>query len=60
MRVTKISLILLAAITLVLGGCQDEDRPLSYNKGVYAGKPDKALTSAQVEALRHRGGRQKD
>lgn len=60
MRVTKFSLFLLAAITLILGGCKDTDRPLSYNKGVYAGKADQKLTSEQVEALRHRGDYQKD
>ncbi len=60
MRVTTFSLFLLAATAPVLGGCQDTDRPLTYNKGVYAGKPEKALTSEQVEALRHRGEHQKD
>ena len=59
MQVAKYSLIILAA-TLILGGCKDTNRPLSYNKGVYAGKPDKALTAEQVEALRHRGDHQKD
>lgn len=60
MSVTKFSVFFLAAITLVLGGCKDTGRPLSYNKGVYGGKVDKALTSEQVDSLRHRGGHQRD
>ena len=53
MRVISLSLALAGA--LALAGCKDTDRPLSYNKGVYAGKADTKLTSGQVEALRLRG-----
>ncbi len=58
MRVISISFIL--AGTLVLTGCKDSsDRPLSYDKGVYAGKAEPKLTANQVEALRHRGALQR-
>jgi hypothetical protein len=56
MRLITFSLFLASA--LVLAGCEGTDRPTSYNKGVYGGKADTKLTPKQVEALRHRGGRQ--
>lgn len=59
MYFTKLTFCLLAA-ALVVGGCKDERRPLSYEKGVYGGKKDTALTSEKLHALRHRGGHQKD
>lgn len=55
MRARQISVFLLAASILALGGCRDNDRPLSYEKGVYGGKPDKELSPEQVETLRQRG-----
>ncbi|MDH3581150.1 MAG: hypothetical protein OEM91_11065 [Hyphomicrobiales bacterium] len=60
MRVTKLSLFLLAATTLILGGCKDTDRPLNYEKGVYRGMADKPLAREQLDALRQRGNYQKD
>jgi hypothetical protein len=61
MRVTKFSVFLVAAMMLVLGGCEETGRLLSNDdKGTYAGKSDTALTSEQVNALRHRGNYQKD
>jgi len=57
MRVISFALVL--AGTLVLTGCKDTDRPLSYEKGVYGGKADTALTAGQREALRHRSGLQR-
>lgn len=53
MRVMSLALTLAGA--LALAGCKDTDRPLSYDKGVYGGKPDTKLTAEQVEALRQRG-----
>ena len=57
MRVVSVFLIL--AGTLVLAGCKDTGRPLSYKKGVYGGKADTKLNTGQLEALRHRGGLQR-
>lgn len=59
MRVKPYPLLMMAAAALALAGCKDTDRPLSYDKGVYAGKPDQELTSDQVEALRQRGTHQR-
>ncbi len=53
-----ISITLAIAGSLALAGCQDTDRPLSYNKGVYGGKADTKLKAAQVQTLRHRGMQQ--
>ena len=55
MKLRKISTLVLAVTPLLLAGCKDTDRPLSYEKGVYGGKADTKLTSEQVEALRQRG-----
>jgi len=57
MRMISYSLLLASA--LALAGCEDTDRPTSYNKGVYGGKADTKLTTEQLEALRHRGGSQR-
>lgn len=57
MRVISFALIL--AGTLVLAGCKDTDRPLSYEKGIYGGEADTGLTADQREVLRHRGGLQR-
>lgn len=61
MRLIKISrgivcACLTAAALLVLQGCRDSEqgRIVLYEKGKYLGKADKALTAAQIEALRFR------
>jgi hypothetical protein len=50
-----VSLLVLA--TLGLGGCREEEqgRPISLEKGEYAGKPDTPLTEEQLRALQQRG-----
>lgn len=60
MRVARLSLVL-AAVVLAgsLIGCRDTNRPTSYEKGVYGGKPDQKLTPEQLRALRQRGAYQK-
>jgi len=55
MRLRGMAAALLAGTALVLSACNETDRPLSYEKGVYQGKKDTALSSEQVEALRQRG-----
>lgn len=55
MRVIILGLLLVGPA--VLASCKDTNRPLTYNKGEYAGKPDTKLTPEQVEALRQRGMR---
>ena len=57
MRLILYSLFLVGAFALA--GCEGTDRPTSYNKGVYGGKADTKLTAEQLEALRHRGGVQR-
>lgn len=57
MRLTGILALLIAPLLLALAGCNESNRPLSYDKGVYGGKPDAQLTSEQVEELRQRGMR---
>lgn len=52
-----ISFFLVIAGVLALAGCKDTDRPLTYNKGVYAGEPDTELSDEQVDGLRQRGKR---
>jgi hypothetical protein len=53
--------LVLAGIALVAQGCREEEqnRPLTYDKGSYQGQPDQALTDEQVEALRQRSAGQK-
>lgn len=52
--------VLLAALLLtpivLLSGCREEEqnRPLSHQKGVYQGKPDTSLSDNAVETLRQR------
>lgn len=43
-----------------LAGCreQEQDRPLTYEKGVYQGQPDDALADDTLETLRQRAQRQ--
>lgn len=50
----NVAIFLILGGIVALAGCNDTDRPLSYNKGEYAGKPDTDLTSEQVETLRQR------
>ena len=57
MKATSIGIWLaLAGIVLMAQGCREEEqnRPLTYDKGTYQGQPDPALTEQQVEALRQR------
>ena len=51
----------IAAIALAAQGCREEeqDRPLTYDKGTYQGQPDPALTDQQVQTLRQRAAEQK-
>ena len=56
MRVISLSLALAGA--LLLAGCKDTVRPLSYEKGVYGGKADTKLTPGQLNTLRLRGRHQ--
>ncbi len=58
-RVKGLALCLLAAAALGLAGCNDVERPTSYNKGVYGGKADQKLTPEQVDSLRERLAHQK-
>ena len=60
MRVNGFTVCLLALVGLAVAGCNDVDRPTSYNKGVYGGKPDDKLTAEQVDKLRERMAYQKD
>ncbi|WP_162901428.1 hypothetical protein [Breoghania sp. L-A4] len=52
---------LVAVFALGLAGCREseQDRPLTYEPGVYGGKPDTALTDEQRRELQHRGLNQK-
>ena len=62
MKATSIGICLaLAGIVLMAQGCREEEqnRPLTYDKGTYQGQPDPALTEQQVEALRQRTTGQK-
>jgi hypothetical protein len=51
----------IAGIALVAQGCREEEqnRPLTYDKGTYQGQSDPALTNQQVEMLRQRAAGQK-
>lgn len=45
----------LVALAMLAGCREDEqDRPLSYSKGTYQGKPDTALPDETLGALRQR------
>lgn len=46
---------------LVLAGCErdEQDRPLTYDKGVYGGAPDSELDEAQIRALQYRADQQR-
>lgn len=51
----------MTGIVLAMQGCREDEqnRPLTYDKGVYQGRPDQALDEQQVEALRQRTAGQK-
>ena len=51
----------ITCIALAMQGCREDeqDRPLTYDKGVYRGQPDQALNEQQVETLRQRSAAQK-
>lgn len=51
----------ITGIALVAQGCREDEqnRPLTYDKGTYQGQPDEALSEEQVEALRQRSAGQK-
>jgi hypothetical protein len=51
----------MTGIALVMQGCREDEqnRPLTYDKGVYRGQPDQALNDQQVETLRQRSATQK-
>ncbi len=53
--------LLVAVFAMGLAGCREseQDRPLGYEKGVYGGKPDTALSDEQRRDLQHRGRNQK-
>lgn len=48
-----------ATVAVGLGGCLETDRPLTYEKGTYGGKPDQPLSPDQVSTLRERTNLQK-
>lgn len=58
MRFSKIALIVgsIAVIGLAISACRQEEqnRPLSYNKGVYGGKQVQKLSKEQVRELEFR------
>lgn len=53
--------LVITGIALVVQGCREDeqDRPLTYDKGTYQGQPDQPLTDQQVETLRQRSAGQK-
>ena len=62
MRVRRSLTIVGAAIVVLgLGACREgeQNRPLAYEKGVYQGSADTALSEDQVRELRYRGNQQK-
>jgi hypothetical protein len=48
-------------LTLGLGACREgeQNRPLTYEKGVYQGSQEAPLSDAQLRELQHRGNEQK-
>ncbi len=48
-----------AVFVLLLGGCKEPGRPLSYEKGVYGGKADQSLSAEQLQALHQRANEQR-
>lgn len=59
MTVLKNFAVILAAgaIVFALAGCREseQNRPLSYTKGQYGGKPDQQLDQQKLDELRLRG-----
>jgi hypothetical protein len=51
----------IAGFVLMAQGCREDEqnRPLTYEKGAYQGPPDQTLSAEQVEALRQRSAGQK-
>lgn len=62
MTVLKNFTILVAAgaIVFALAGCREseQNRPLTYTKGEYGGKPDQKLDQKKLDQLRLRGQQQ--
>jgi hypothetical protein len=52
----KIAMVMGLVALAMLAGCREDeqDRPLSYSKGTYQGKPDTALPDETLGALRQR------
>ncbi len=50
--------LLVAGLALAACDQNEQGRIRAYEKGVYLGKPDTALTEDQVDALRHRAAQQ--
>ena len=52
----KLIVLLILFLSLSLQACKKEEqgRPLSYNKGVYQGNADNALSSSEVYQLKKR------
>lgn len=53
---TALTIGCVVALALTLAACRDDEdgRPLAYDKGNYAGKPDTALTDAARRAVQDR------
>ncbi len=49
-----------SAIVFALAGCREaeQNRPLTYTKGEYGGKPDQKLDQQKLDQLRLRGQQQ--
>lgn len=61
-KATRVAVwVAITGIALVAQGCREDEqnRPLTYDKGTYQGQPDEALSDQQVEALRQRSAGQK-
>lgn len=58
LRIATIGSLLLAMAAV--SGCREEEqnRPLTYEKGTYQGKPDQQITEAQRQELRSRARNQ--
>jgi hypothetical protein len=61
-KVTQIGVwFAIVGIALVAQSCREDEqnRPLTYDKGAYQGTTDEALSDEQVDTLRQRSARQK-
>lgn len=64
MRIARTAFLAVGALaaSIVLSGCREDekDRPLAYDKGHYAGKPDSALSEDArrmlTDRVRHQSG----